>query len=61
VRVTATETVILGVVRCTDGLIDHLLIFCPHPEWLLPNWTFGKQIRTYVLYTRYTLTLYTHL
>ena len=61
VRITATETVVLGVVRCTDGLIDHLLIFCPHPEWLLHNWTFGKQIRTYVLYTRYTLTLYTHL
>ncbi|KAJ4371125.1 hypothetical protein N0V83_004341 [Neocucurbitaria cava] len=39
VRTSPTELVTVGIVRRPNEAIHYLVVYCPHPEWLLWNWT----------------------
>jgi hypothetical protein len=39
VKASETELVTVDIVRGHDRSIDFIAVYCPHPEWLLWNWT----------------------
>jgi hypothetical protein len=39
IHVSETERVSVGITRVEEGRIRFVVVFCPHPEWLLHNWS----------------------
>ncbi|KAF5845821.1 hypothetical protein GGP41_009605 [Bipolaris sorokiniana] len=39
VNASPTELVTLGIVRKPNRSIEYLVVYCPHPEWLVWHWT----------------------